>query len=247
MKGYIINENKTFQTFKRTADAIERRKFPVVNQFIDDEKEFFIEQIAKSLNSKDKIIEMGCGEGRLLRFFKKEGYRAIGFDNDKFFVNYCRKQGLDVFYGDATKKLYLGLKGAFKIAIIDFNTLFNFPKNIRKKWIKSAAYLLNKDGLLLFTAYAKNRYAYKTINERIKFYDFVIKPGNNAEIKFTEAPKTSIEMVRNKRILWFSEWISRGDLVKEIKSWKNFNMISVGLMKNKIAFRAVLKKSDFFK
>lgn len=243
MGGYIINKNKAFQVFLRAKDVIKRRRFPVINRFIEDEKKFFVEKIKENINPGNKIIEMGCGEGRLLRILKSNKLHVFGFDNNKLFVDHCKKQKLDVFYGDATEKLPRKLKENFKVAIIAFNTLFNFSKTIRKRWIKNANYLLTKDGLLLFTVYTPNKYAYRTVGERLKFYNYVNKPATNIKIRFSKRKlKTCIEMADGRKILWFSEWRDKKNLISEIKTWKNFILDSTTLMNGKTAFAVVLRK-----
>ncbi|MDP3888625.1 MAG: class I SAM-dependent methyltransferase [bacterium] len=62
----------------------------------------------KIKNKKLKIIDLGCGEGRTLLEFKKNGFvNIIGVDYTKESLKICQKKGLilnkDIFFDDALK------------------------------------------------------------------------------------------------------------------------------------------------
>ena len=64
------------------------------------------------LSVKAKIIDVGCGSGTTLHFFRELGYKhSIGIDNSPSSINLCRKlfgfkEGKDVFLMDIIKNKF---------------------------------------------------------------------------------------------------------------------------------------------
>jgi len=50
---------------------------------------------------KDKILEIGCGSGELMRFFQEEGYSICGVDVNLQAIRHCQKQNLLASHQDA--------------------------------------------------------------------------------------------------------------------------------------------------
>lgn len=55
--------------------------------------------ISKHVN-KGLVVEIGCGSGGILKFFKEKGYEVIGYDLDEKYLNYGRNLGLDLKSGE---------------------------------------------------------------------------------------------------------------------------------------------------
>ncbi|MFH0852682.1 MAG: class I SAM-dependent methyltransferase [bacterium] len=239
--GYILNSQKTFEIFLRTEKVLKNNLFPIVSKFVREEIDFWIKTAKRYIKKDEKIIEMGCGSGRILKELTKADFSAFGFDNDALFIDYCRKQNLKVFYLDATKAAPKKHKLKYKMAGIAVNTLFNFPKKIRKKWISSAHNLLKEKGTLIMTAYSDSRFSRTTIKERVKFYENVLMPPKDSYIEFfDDGKRKGVHLCgHNKKEIWFSEWISRGELLKEANSWKNFKVVSIQEMKCGIGWKLV--------
>ncbi|MEW6295077.1 MAG: hypothetical protein AB1467_02135 [Candidatus Diapherotrites archaeon] len=212
--------------------------------FENEEIKFWLKTARKYAGKKDKIIEIGCGGGRILKELMKAGFNASGFDNNILFVNHCKKHSLNVFYLDATKKAPKKHKFKYKIAGIALNTLFNFQEKTRKKWALHACNLLEKDGLLIINAYSDNNFSRKNIGERIKFYEAVLAPPKNYYVEFFDnGRERGIRLCNpNGKEKFFSRWITRNELVKEIKTWKCFKIKLIKLMKCRIGRNVLLAK-----
>jgi len=244
MSGYILNDSKTFEIFVRTEKAMKNGLFPAMTKFAEDEICFIVKTAKTRLEKKDKIIEMGVGSGRVVKELSKLGFPSYGFDNDSFFVKYCKSRGLGVFLSDATKPVLREHKNKYKMVIIAFNTLFNFPKNIRVKWISHAHSLLNKDGFLVIITYSYENFQKSMVKKRVEFYQYVLDPPKGYHVEFFDNGKErGVHMLDEKnRVKWFSSWKTEQELRKEVSSWRRFNLISMKPLECKIAFGIVLQK-----
>lgn len=242
--GYILNNKKTFEVFLKTEKVLKSGHFPLMSRFANEEISFWIKTAKEYIEKDEKIIEMGCGSGRVIKELIKAGFFADGFDNNTLFVDYCKKQNLNTFYLDATKKIPKKHKFKYKIAGVALNTLFNFPKKIRKRWISSAYDLLKPKGILIATAYADTKFSRATIKERIKYYRNVLSLPKSYDVEFfDDGKRKGISLYDNhQKNIWFSEWRSKKELLEEIVSWEKFKIISIKPMKCKIAWFLLLIK-----
>jgi len=241
MSGYIVNDDQTFKNFLRAERILAHGEYPLMSRFAKEETRLILDELEGIDVVTDKIIEIGCGGGRLLNVMKDHGYDCRGFDNDMKSLEHCKNKGLNVFYGDALRKQKTEFKGKFKLAIIGFNTLFNFDRSTRNKWITNASYLLEKKGILVFTVYADNNISRVNMSSRIRFYNDAIRPKKNYLIEFSPI-RARIEMKFNNRVVWFSELKKVKELKREIKSWKGFRIKSIKSFSSGIAFLVSLKK-----
>jgi hypothetical protein len=244
MSGYIINDSKTFEIFVRTEKTLKNGPFPTMTRFAKDEIDFIIKTAKTHLDKKDKIIEMGVGSGRVIKELQKLGFPSYGFDNDPFFVKYCKSQCLDVFLSNATKSVPIKHRHKYKMAVIAFNTLFNFPENIRAKWISHAYDLLDKHGLLIIIAYSGENFLKNSVKKRVEFYRYILDPPKGYSVEFFDNGKEKgIHMLDEKNCLkWFSLWKTEQEIRKEIASWNGFDLVSMKPLECKIAFGLVLQK-----
>jgi len=55
------------------------------------------------IEKDDRILDVGCGDGRVLHFLLGQGYQAEGVDLNPELVALCREKGLPVEQGDAAE------------------------------------------------------------------------------------------------------------------------------------------------
>lgn len=244
MAGYILNDKKSFEIFVRAEKAIKENLFPIMKKFENEEIAFWLETLNKYLTKESMIAELGCGSGRVINELYKKGYHPIGFDNDKFFIDHCRKRGITSNFLDATFKVPKEYRNKFDIIGIALNTLFNFDAPIREKWIKTSYEMLKERGYLLFSVYCDDEDSRKTIDERVEFYRQMILPPKGHKVDFfDETLLRGIYMTDiNGKVEWKSLWIKKDELIKEINSCEGFKIISISPMKCKIAYNVLLKK-----
>ena len=110
----------------------------------NDIYENFIE-IDKKFQNKAEILDVGCGWGLALQFFKKKGYDCYGFDPAKEAVEYGCKKGLTIKHA--------GLKSldVFDGKKFDIISLFNVLEHMSDpvEVIKQIKTIIKKDGILV--------------------------------------------------------------------------------------------------
>lgn len=214
-----------------------------MSRFARDEVIFWVAAAKRYAAKDDRIIEMGCGTGRLLRPLQEKGFSVYGFDDDPLLVAYCKKRRLKVFQLDALKKIPAIQKHKYKIAGIAQNTLFNFPKKLRKQWIAAADDLLSDDGVLIISAYADVKFSNQAIEERVEFYKDALTPGKEESIVVSKGLVKGIGFIgKDKQVKFFSAWVKKKDLITEINTWKKFKIRSFTVLPSGIAYAVVLVK-----
>ena len=62
--------------------------------------------IAKIINNNKRVLDIGCGDGTLMEYLKKNQQNDVrGLEPDKNLVQKCIAKGLSVIEGDAEKEL----------------------------------------------------------------------------------------------------------------------------------------------
>ncbi|MCF7907008.1 methyltransferase domain-containing protein [Patescibacteria group bacterium] len=114
------------------------------------------------LKKGDKILDLGCGNGRLYQALSPQKIKYIGLDNSKNLIEIARKKFID---SSSQKKFPLFLKGdALRLkaqfpdqefnAIISIAFLHHIPSfRLRMKIIKDCFDLLKPGGFLMMTVW----------------------------------------------------------------------------------------------
>jgi len=244
---YVLNHKKEFEIFLKIEKVLKKTSSPAMNKFAKEETSIWIKTAKKYARKDGKVIEMGCGSGRVIGKLTAAGFCTYGFDINKLFVDYCKKNGLNAFQMDATKTVPNRHKAKYKMACMAINLLFNFSEQIRKKWISSAYDLLSDNGILIMSVYSDNKFSRTTIKERVKYYkDVIMAPTGYCVDFFDNKKRRGVHLCdKNKKECWSSDWASKNELLKEVNSWKGFKLISIKPMKCGIAWMLLLTKNDY--
>ena len=135
---------------------------------------FYLRSLTKSI--RDKAIDFGCGIGSLLSLLP-EG--SIGFEINKFSVEYCKSKNLDVtlYVPDEDKYELKGLKkGCYKVLILN-HVLEHMkqPNQTFRKILKSC----NRLGVekIIIVVPGEKGFRFDKTHDTFIYYDYLIKNG----------------------------------------------------------------------
>lgn len=113
------------------------------------QKEKMLEKYLSPEEKKRSILDIGCGEGFALAYFKKRGYEVTGID---FSIYGIQKHNPEVFenviQGDSEKVILKLIKEKKKFDIINMDSVLDMMVEPRKN-LKLCRELLTEDGVLL--------------------------------------------------------------------------------------------------
>jgi ubiquinone/menaquinone biosynthesis C-methylase UbiE len=93
---YVENQNY----YDNFAQIYENKRGQGYHQMIDDLE---ISILNKYINPTDKILEVGCGTGLILKEVNKRVSKAIGIDLSENMLEKARERGLEVYHAEASK------------------------------------------------------------------------------------------------------------------------------------------------
>ena len=109
----------------------------------------FLEPLAKRLNPRARILDVGCGSGRDLLWFKNQGFAVTGFERSSGLAQLAR-QNVDckVLEGDFTHFNFSELQAD---AVLLIGSLVHVPHEKMAGILGNIVKSLHGDGLLLIT------------------------------------------------------------------------------------------------
>jgi SAM-dependent methyltransferase len=108
---------------------------------------------SKYINEKDKVLDLGCGNGRLLDLFKKKNIIYTGVDNSEKLIEIAKKinPGANFFVADS---LNLPFQDNYFDKIFCIAVLHHIPSvNLRRQFIKEAKRVLRPGGIFIITVW----------------------------------------------------------------------------------------------
>ncbi len=93
-----------------------------------------------------KILDVGCGTGKLVKFFNEQGFNATGCDNSKIAIKAAKKLDEESFVVASATKLPFK-KGSFDL-VISISTIEHLTINEAKLFLKEAFRVLKPHGFL---------------------------------------------------------------------------------------------------
>ncbi len=143
---------------KRIQEKVKKDYNEIAKEFSDTRthawKEF--ESFTPYLKEKQSILDLGCGNGRLLSYLQKHGdFKYIGVDQSAGLLKHAKKNHPKAKFIEADISKKLDLKPVDLIfAIASFH---HIPPADQVKTLKNWKKLLKKDGALIMTKNASGK------------------------------------------------------------------------------------------
>lgn len=125
-----------------------------------------LEELKKYIKTGEKVLDLGCGNGRLFELFKDRKVKYIGIDNSKELIKKAREKYGDHFILSDAFKLPFSKNSFDVIWAIAF--LHHIPsKQLRLKIMQEIKRFLKKDGKVIVTCW--NFYQFSYLRILLKF------------------------------------------------------------------------------
>jgi len=127
--------------------------------------------LAEEVKSGDRILDLGCGNGRLVELFQDKNIEYIGIDNSQKLIEIAREH-----HPDGNFQIFDGLKIPFPDNYFDrifcIAVLHHIPGNqLRQEFLKEARRVLKSGGkMILSTWYLWQKYTFWNL-----FFKFTLK------------------------------------------------------------------------
>lgn len=154
-----------------------------IAEFFSLKRKFFwpeLEEIKRYIKEKDKILDFGCGHGRLLLFLKNMNVDYVGVDVSPKIISIAKKN-FPKYTFQVVDKLRLPFSDSFFNVICCVATIHHIPSfKLRKSLLKEFKRLLKKDGVLILTSWylwkgkkgAVFKYILKWYLAKLKYFVF---------------------------------------------------------------------------
>ena len=118
----------------------------------------------------DKILDLGCGNGRLAELFKDKEIEYVGIDNSEKLIELAKNRyATEKIRFIATDGVNLPFPDSYFNKIFSIAVLHHIPsRELRLKFLNEAQRVLKKDGIVVFTVW--NLWQKKGIKFQIKFF-----------------------------------------------------------------------------
>lgn len=136
-KKYYEKESRKQKIITETPEFIYKNGY--------DRAKAIIEILKKraGLRKENKVLDVGCGAGGIVSYFKEQGYETKGIDLDETFLEYGKKKGTNI--EKATTKDLLEKEERFDI-VLYVHVLEHIEDAVQELF--NAKRLLNRDGAI---------------------------------------------------------------------------------------------------
>ena len=122
---------------------------------------YYLELLNES--KPQRLLDVGCGDGRFLQAVKKQGIVGAGIDLSQLMVDKAKAKGLSVACQDINQAI-----GAYDVVTAIFDVLNFLDKEALKTFFSSVSRLLNPDGY--FYADINTLYGFSEVAEGVLTY-----------------------------------------------------------------------------
>jgi len=140
-----------------------------------DETSYPIYPLNQYIKPTDKILECGCGLGRVVKYFKKNKLVCVGMDNNWYCMDALKKEdgSLSLVQADCRR---LPFKEGYFDVVTSFGTYSCIQSGINES-LKEARWLLKKGGLLCISM------PYMSLPNLLSYSEFGFKVRSNNFIR----------------------------------------------------------------
>lgn len=174
------------------------------------------------IQSGDKVLDSGCGNGRYLPWIKKKGGHYFGIDNSQELVKIAKSRYLSESF-QVADVLALPFTDSFFDKIYSIAVLHHIPsKELRLKFFEEAKRTLKKDGLLVLTVWKFRRW-----QERL----LLLKYNILRVLGKSKLEKNDLFLPWQHKISRYYHFFSEAEL-KELAKQAGFEILKSGIIKN---------------
>ncbi len=174
------------------------------------------------LIEKEKILDLGCGNGRFYELFENKNVDYIGVDISERLIKLAQRKHPGVKFQTADA-LNLPFPNNYFDKIYTIAVLHYIPsKQLRLQFLKEIKRVLKKEGFLILTVW--KFYNKKEISLLLKYT--ILKLIGRSKLDFKDIFKSW-----GKKIEKYYHWFSRKELTNLVKK-AGFKIKEVGVVKN---------------
>ena len=174
------------------------------------------------LRPGDKVLDLGCGNGRYLPLFRENGVEYFGMDFSEKLIELAKNKYPEANFitGDA---LTLPFPENFFNKVYGIAILHHIPsEEFRLRFLKEIKRILKPGGLLILTAWKFHRT--KEIHLLFKYTIFKLIGKSKLDWKDILEPW-------GKKIERYYRWFSKNELINLVQK-VNFKIEKIGIVKN---------------
>lgn len=155
-----VDTSVTYNQIAKEFSSSRHYRWPWITQFFEDIVYSKLISVNKQNNQKLKqkpirVLDIGCGNGRNIEAYIKDGLHIQGIDNSSEFVAICKNKNLDVSLGDMTDIRFQPNTFDFLISIASFHHLSN--EDSRRLCLQEMTRVLKPNGQILLSVWSKNQ------------------------------------------------------------------------------------------
>jgi len=195
------------------------KEFSATRKEIWEELEFLF----KDLKEGEKVLDLGCGNGRWYKVFKEKKVDYFGLDNSEKLIEIAKENFPEAkfFVGDA---LELPFPGNFFDKVYSIALLHHIPsEEFRIKVLNEAKRVLKKGGILVLTCWKIHRL--REIFTLLKYT--LLKLIGQSKLDFKD-----VFLPWGKKVLRYYHCFSKKELENLAKK-AEFEILESGVVKNK--------------
>lgn len=174
-------------------------------------------------NVGEKILDLGCGNGRFYELFKEKQVNYYGLDNSEKLIEIAKRKYPQASFiiGDALK---MPFADKFFDKIFSIAVFHNFPsQDLRIEFLNETKKVLKPGGLLILTVW--NFHQLQDYKLLIKYT--ILKLLGKSKLDWKDIFKPWANKIER-----YFHWFSRGEL-KKIVEKAGFTVNKIGIVKNK--------------